>query len=341
MKTLIGSSPQFEGALARLRRAASVPRPVVIVGERGTGKELFAERLHYLSSRWEAPLVSLNCAAISETLMDAELFGFEKGAFTGATQRTLGRFERANGGSLFLDEIGTMSSRVQEKCLRAIEYGHIERLGGREAVEVDVRVIAATNEDLRQKVQQGEFRADLLDRLSFDVIKVPPLRDRVDDIEPLAEHFAVRISAELSRDLFPGFTREAINRLKAHAWPGNVRELKNVVERSVAYTPPDNKVEDILLDPFDAEARVEDDQALPPCEAEHRATPRPHDLRSTENASATATPAHLTFTDQVASFERELLQQALAANQYKLQETAVDLGLSYHQLRRLIKKHHI
>jgi psp operon transcriptional activator len=337
MKALIGSSFQLEAALEQLRRAASLPRPIVIVGERGSGKELFAERLHYLSSRWDGPLVNLNCAAISETLMDAELFGYEKGAFTGATQRTPGRFERANGGSLFLDEIGTMSPRVQEKCLRAIEYGHIERLGGRDSIEVDVRVIAATNDDLRRKVELGEFRADLLDRLTFDVIRVPPLRERQDDIEELAEYFALRLCSEIGRDFFPGFTAAAIRQLKSHHWPGNVRELKNVVERSVAYTTPDHKVEQILLDPFaqQSEARQKESQ-LDPLESTESAR---NDSQVT--AETLIADPELPFLGQIAAFERQLLQRSLTANRHKLQETAQQLQLSYHQLRRLIKKHRI
>ena len=337
MKTLIGSSPQLEAALERLRRAASIPRPIVIEGERGAGKELFAERLHYLSPRWEGPLVSLNCATISESLMDAELFGYEKGAFTGATQRTLGRFERANGGSLFLDEIGTMSARVQEKCLRAIEYGHIERLGGRDRIEVDVRVIAATNEDLRRKVELGEFRADLLDRLTFDVIRVPPLRERQEDIAVLAEHFALRICAEIGRDFFPGFTPAAIRQLQSHHWPGNVRELKNVVERSVAYATPDHQVEQILLDPFAQyfEARQEETKSNT---SESTESTRNHEQAAAEPLLADPDQP---FLGQVAAFERQLLQRSLTANRHKLQETAQQLQLSYHQLRRLIKKHRI
>ena len=337
MKTLIGSSPQLEAALERLRRAASIPRPIVIEGERGAGKELFAERLHYLSPRWEGPLVSLNCATISESLMDAELFGYEKGAFTGAAQRTLGRFERANGGSLFLDEIGTMSARVQEKCLRAIEYGHIERLGGRDRIEVDVRVIAATYDDLRRKVDLGEFRADLLDRLTFDVIRVPPLRERQDDIEELAEHFALRLCSEIGRDFFPGFTPAAIKQLESHRWPGNVRELKNVVERSVAYATPDNKVEQILLDPFTQHSEAR--------QAETKSSSS-EGTESTRNDKQAASEPFLAdpeqpFFEQVAAFERQLLQRSLTANRHKLQETAQQLQLSYHQLRRLIKKHRI
>ncbi len=176
--TPIGESPAFQDMLAHVSRLAPLERPVLVVGERGTGKELIASRLNYLSARWDRPFVKLNCAALAEALLDSELFGHEAGAFTGAVRRRLGRFELADGGTLLLDEIATASLAVQEKILRAIEYGAFERVGGNETRQVDVRVIAATNADLPALAAAGRFRPDLLDRLAFDVITLPPLRTR-------------------------------------------------------------------------------------------------------------------------------------------------------------------
>ncbi|HFB66696.1 MAG TPA: AAA family ATPase, partial [Aeromonadales bacterium] len=179
---LIGESPSFVSCLEHVSYAAPLNRPVLIVGERGTGKELIASRMHFLSTRWEQPYVKMNCAAINENLLENELFGHESGAFTGAQKRHEGRFEQADGGTLFLDELANSSLSVQEKLLRVIEYGEFERVGGSKTIKVDVRVIAATNEDLPQLAKKGNFRADLLDRLAFDVITLPPLRYRKEDI---------------------------------------------------------------------------------------------------------------------------------------------------------------
>ena len=184
---LIGEAPAWLAALEHVSRVAPLDRPILVIGERGTGKELIGERLHFLSRRWEGPFVKVNCAALSEELLDSELFGHERGAFTGATERRAGRFELANGGTIFLDEIATASSRVQEKLLRIIEYGEYQRLGGEKVLTTDVRVTAATNVDLPALVDEGKFRADLLDRLAFDVITLPPLRARGQDASLLAD----------------------------------------------------------------------------------------------------------------------------------------------------------
>ncbi|GLS27629.1 phage shock protein operon transcriptional activator [Marinibactrum halimedae] len=248
---MLGNSLLMNQALAHLSRAAPIDRPVLILGERGTGKELAAERLHFLSNRWGGPLVKVNCAALSDELLESELFGHEPGAFTGATRVHQGRFERANGGTLFLDELGTMSGRVQEKLLRLIEYGEFERLGGQKVLSVDVRVVAATNADLKAQAKKGRFREDLLDRLSFDVVHLPPLRLRSEDVVDLAQHFALKMCRELGWDYFPGFSDMAQTQLRHYDWPGNVRELKNVIERSLyrAETPLE-PIETIILDPF-------------------------------------------------------------------------------------------
>jgi psp operon transcriptional activator len=230
---LIGESPGFLAVLEHVSRIAPLDRPVLVIGERGTGKELIAARIHYLSARWDKPFVKLNCAALTESLLESELFGHEAGSFTGANKRRAGRFELAHHGSLFLDELASTSSRVQEKILRVIEYGEFERVGGTETLTTDVRLIGATNEDLPRLADEGKFRADLLDRLAFDVITLPPLRERREDILPLAEHFAVRMAGELGHELFPGFDETARQDLMEYPWPGNVRELKNVIERAV------------------------------------------------------------------------------------------------------------
>ena len=193
----IGQSSAFLDAVERASRAAPLNRPVLVVGERGTGKELIAERLHRLSSRWGGPLVTMNCAALPETLIEAELFGHEAGAFTGATRAREGRFEEADGGTLFLDELGTLSMAAQERLLRAVEYGEVTRIGSSRPIRVDVRIVGATNEDLPKMVDAEKFRADLLDRLCFEVITLPPLRVREGDVDVLSEYFGRRMAAEL------------------------------------------------------------------------------------------------------------------------------------------------
>jgi psp operon transcriptional activator len=207
---IIGSSECWHQVLQQVSQVAPLNRPILIIGERGTGKELIAERLHYLSMRWQQPYLQVNCAAMQENLLESELFGHEAGAFTGATRSRAGLFERADGGTLFLDELATASLAVQEKLLRIIEYGRFERVGGSKTLLVDVRVVAACNEDLPSLVAQGRFRGDLLDRLAFDVLNLPPLRYRKEDISELAEHFALRMCLELGYDYFSGFTSEAM-----------------------------------------------------------------------------------------------------------------------------------
>ncbi|MAG42420.1 MAG: AAA family ATPase, partial [Erythrobacteraceae bacterium] len=191
----IGQSGAFLDAVERASRAAPMRRPVLVIGERGTGKELIAERLHRLSTRWDEPLVTMNCAALPETLIEAELFGHEAGAFTGATRSRAGRFEEADKGTLFLDELGTLSMGAQERLLRAVEYGEVTRIGSSRPTRVDVRIVAATNEDLPRKAERGDFRADLLDRLSFEVITLPPLRVREGDVHVLTDYFGRRMAA--------------------------------------------------------------------------------------------------------------------------------------------------
>jgi len=322
---MIGNSITLTQALEEVSRLAPINRPVLIIGERGTGKELVAERLHFLSPRWDGPLLKVNCAAMAEQLLESELFGHEVGAFTGATRAHQGRFERADGGTLFLDELATMSSRLQEKLLRLVEYGEYERLGGHTTLQADVRVIGATNADLRELVERGEFRADLLDRLSFDVVHLPPLRHRLSDVPELAHHFAVQMCSEMGWELFPGFTEAAALILLQHPWPGNVRELKNTVERSVSrWGDPTTPVDDIVLDPFISPFAdwVE---------------PEP----VTSVAQLTESPQPVDFERAVKDYELKLLQQALQQQHHHQGRTAQALGLSYDQLRGLLKKHAI
>lgn len=320
---IIGESPAFLGMLEEVSRAAELNRPVLIVGERGTGKELIAERLHFLSARWDGPLVKLNCAAISESLLESELFGHEAGAFTDASRQRAGRFERADGGTLFLDELASTSLTVQEKILRVIEYGEFERLGSTSTLEVDVRLVGASNVDLPELAAQGRFRADLLDRLAFDVITLPPLRERREDILPLAEHFAMRITRELGRELFAGFTGTVTEAMLGHPWPGNVRELKNVVERAVYRTPdPEDPVDTIEFDPFASPWR--------PVSATAKSTRLPDPAREPIDLRA--------WLD---AQEKRLTEAALAASGGHQGKAAERLGLSYDQLRGILRKHGI
>jgi psp operon transcriptional activator len=328
--TPIGEAPAFMDMLAHISLAAPLSRPVLVIGERGTGKELVAGRLAYLSPRWDAPFIKLNCAALPDTLLDSELFGHEAGAFTGAQRRRPGRFELADRGTIFLDEIATASQAVQEKLLRIIEYGTFERVGGGEPIRVDVRVVAATNVHLPDLCAAGKFRPDLLDRLSFDVITVPPLRARPEDISVLADHFAHKMTSELGRDFFPGFTASALEKLQRHDWPGNVRELRNVVERSVyRMRDPEKRLSEIILDPFASAHRPAAALAVPQPAANGAAhTPEPPPATTNTN-----------FADATRAYEARLLRQALEACRYNQAEAARRLGLSYYQFRHHLRVH--
>jgi len=338
---VIGESGAFLDALERASRAAALDRPVLVIGERGTGKELVAERLHRLSPRWDQPLVVMNCAALPETLIEAELFGHEAGAFTGATKVRAGRFEEADGGTLFLDELGTLSMAAQDRLLRAVEYGEITRIGSSRPVRVDVRIVAATNEHLPDKVDRHQFRADLLDRLSFEVVTLPPLRARAGDVVVLADHFGRRMAAEIGRDRWHGFGPAALDQLTAHRWPGNVRELRNVVERAVYRWEAGGAVDRIEIDPFASPYRP---QGQAPAAAAAPASPpsaeptRPDPGEGEEPVIACETgPSD--FKSRVARFERELLARSLAENRFNQRTTAEALGLSYDQLRHALRRH--
>ncbi len=334
---LLGESPAFLRILEEVSQVAPLEKPVLIVGERGTGKELIAARLHFLSNRWEGEYVKMNCAAISDSLLETELFGHEAGAFTGATKTHKGRFERAHGGTLFLDELATTSALVQEKLLRVIEYGEFERVGGNRTLYCDVRLVAATNEDLPALAADGKFRHDLLDRLAFDVITLPPLREREDDILLLAEHFAVSMAQELGHELFPGFSPEARETLKAYRWPGNVRELKNVVERAVYRHDEDTPVEDIVFDPFASPFRPAEAASSTDNGTEDPARGGDHPARTTAAPAAEAFPIDL--KQSVQRYEVELIEQALVAAKHNQRKAAELLQVTYHQLRGYLKKY--
>jgi len=229
---VIGASPNFRRMMTLVEQVADSSATVLIVGESGTGKELVARAIHEGSPRRTGPFVAVNCAALPETLLESELFGYERGAFTGASGRKDGRFELADGGTLFLDEIADLSLVTQPKILRVLQEGELERLGGTKTIRVDVRIVAATNQDVAQMVREKKFREDLYYRLNVITVVVPPLRDRRGDVRLLAQHFLRIYAAKNSRKL-DGFTDEAMERLEAYAWPGNVRELENVIERAV------------------------------------------------------------------------------------------------------------
>ena len=318
LDNLLGEANSFIEVLEQVSRLAKLNKPALVIGERGTGKELIAHRLHYLSERWQGPFISLNCAALNENLLDSELFGHEAGAFTGAQKRHLGRFERADGGTLFLDELATAPMLVQEKLLRVIEYGQLERVGGSQPLRVDVRLVCATHADLPALAAAGQFRADLLDRLAFDVVQLPPLRARQQDIMLLADHFAILMCRELHLPLFPGFTPRAQAALLGYHWPGNVRELKNVVERSMyRHGTSEEPLDEIILNPFSPHA-----SPVEPVAAPASLPALPLDLRQWQHQQ-----------------EHDLLQQALAQARYNQRRAAGLLGLTYHQLRGILKKH--
>jgi len=360
---LLGQSNNFLDVLEKISQIAPLSKPVLIIGERGTGKELVAARLHYLSKRWQQNYLKLNCAALNENLLETELFGYDSGAFTGANKRHEGRFERADNGTLFLDEIANTSGLIQEKLLRVVEYGEFERVGGSRCITTDVRLVAATNEDLPTLAESGQFRADLLDRLAFDVITLPPLRERLEDILMLAEHFAINMTRELEFELFSGFTEKAKRAMLEYHWPGNIRELKNVIERSVyRCNNPHLPINDLVIDPFESPYRpnkrssqqikalnnvhiVQNEIAAEPMSNIHKV----QDISNTK-AELSTTSAFATFTNTCfpkslktlsQHYEIELIKSALAHCQYNQKKTAQALELTYHQLRGYLKKYNL
>lgn len=310
---IIGESEVVKRAVAETQRVAQTEATVLLLGESGTGKELFARAVHHLSPRRDKPFVAINCAAIPETLIENELFGHERGAFTGASDRRQGKFELATGGTVFLDEIGELPLGVQGKLLRAIEEKMIDRIGGRAPVAVDVRIVAATNKDLKTAVDNGQFRGDLFFRLAVFPIEVPPLRDRGDDVTLLARHFAAEIGREL-RGREAQLSDEAAAALKRHRWPGNVRELENAIERACILS------DTLKLEPADL--------GLGPAANDDADTLQQLDLSGT-----LSDVAHRVLR----LAERRKIQSALAANDGNKSKTAEDLGVSYKTLLNKMK----
>ena len=340
---LVGQSSSFLDAVERASRAAPLDRPVLVIGERGTGKELIAERLHHLSSRWDGPLVTMNCAALPETLIEAELFGHEAGAFTGATKARTGRFEEADGGTLFLDELATLSQAAQERLLRVVEYGEVTRIGASRPMRVDVRIVAATNEDLPRLADAHRFRADLLDRLSFEVVTLPPLRHRSSDIPILADHFARRMALELEWDSWPGFSSRGLDRLLSYSWPGNVRELRNVVERAVyRWENPREPVDSIQFDPFESPWRPQGSEPRAVQSAPAAASEAPVPAETMQIVQSDYDPGSCAdFRLAVAEYEKAILAAALERCRWNQRAAASALSLSYDQLRHALKRHQL
>ncbi|MEZ4423805.1 MAG: sigma-54 dependent transcriptional regulator [Gemmatimonadota bacterium] len=314
---LVGTSPALVEVRRRVERVAATDARVLITGESGTGKELVAAAIHGLSARREGPFVRVNSAALPDGLVESEMFGHEKGSFTGATERRLGRFELASGGTLFLDEVGDLGAEAQAKLLRALESGVIERVGGTTKIAVDVRVLAATNRDLARRVEEGAFREDLLFRLEVVPIHLPPLRDRREDIEPLLQHAVQRLRTRQGIRT-PRFEADAVAVLRAHAWPGNVRELFNVVERLAILHgehPIDREAAETVL-------------------ATGRRT-RP----ATPSASPPALAGPRSLREQLDAYERTLLQDALDRAGGNMAEAArllrTDRANLYRRLTRL------
>ena len=344
----IGQSQAYLAILDRVSDSAVLERPVLLVGERGTGKELIAKRLHFLSPRWEKVFITVNCAAFTDERLDEELFGQ---SFLDGREDTNGKFYHADEGTIFLDNIDAVSPRLQEKLMGAVEYGRYEASGEHAEQEVDVRVISASAVDLPAAVSKGTFRVDLLDRLAFEVITLPPLRARRDDILPLSDHFGRKIAAELGAERFPGFTAEASEALLARVWRGNVRELKAVIERNTAKAwLADENLSDpiggsaggpLQFDPFEDPYRLREDVRS------DENTGSPELRRSIEANSPEPLkpenrpppPQTNDFQSRVMTFERKLIDEAMHISGNHQGKAAQHLQLTYHQFRGLMRKH--
>jgi DNA-binding NtrC family response regulator len=300
---LVGESPQLRDLLERLDRVAVIPRPVLIVGERGTGKELVARAIHALTGRGDRPFIAVNCAAFPETLLESELFGHERGAFTGADRLVQGRFEQANGGTLFLDEISRMPTSFQQKILRVVEYGTFTRIGGSHEIRSNARILAASNADLQVSIREGTFLPDLYDRLAFEIVRVPPLRERQGDIRVLARYFLDEFLKEIPALGGKTWDELALAALERYPFPGNVRELKTIVER-----------------------------------AAYRDTTREINLEDLALPEVTASQGG-TFRERVEAYERQLIRDALSASGGNQADAARRLGLAYHRFRYYAHKY--
>ncbi len=313
---VIGSSQAMQKVLKIVKRVAPLRSTVLLTGESGTGKEVIARAIHYNSPRRDQPLVALNCAAIPQNLLEAELFGHERGAFTDAHARKIGHFERAHGGTIFLDEIGDMPPSTQATLLRILERGEFTRVGGEEVIEVDVRVVAATNRDLDKSMEDGSFRSDLYFRLNVVALPLPPLRERREDLPLLIRHFLEKKSREAGLPL-RNFTQAALDRMLAYRWPGNVRELENAIERALALSDRD------ALDIDDLPTKV---VAAPDLAAS------PLTLPVGNEGTSAGSQAH-SMSDQVDALERQLIVTALHRADYNQTRAAEDLGTT----RRILK----
>jgi two-component system NtrC family response regulator len=299
---MLGTSPQIQEVFSAIRKVATTHVPVLIVGESGTGKELAARAIHRQSSRRNGPFEAINCSAIPETLLESELFGHEKGAFTGAHIQRKGRIEAAQGGTLFLDEIGDLSLSLQVKLLRFLQEHEIERVGGREKIYVDGRVISATNTDLKERMAEGRFREDLYYRIGVVTISMPRLRSRIGDIQPLAKAFLQKYSVENGKKI-SGFSQQALHALEAYEWPGNIRELENRIKRAVVMAEgPRVRPEDLEL-------------PIPPGNYEGR-----------------------TLKDARELLERNLIQRALSRNRGNITQVAAELGISRPTLYEMMER---
>ena len=296
---IVGDSPQTKELIQRIERVAQVPRPMLIVGERGTGKELVARAIHEASGPAQRSMIVVNCAAFTDALLESELFGHEKGAFTGAQETSRGKFELADGGTLFLDEIGNMSLSFQQKILRVVEYGAFTRVGGAVELKTTAHIVAATNTDLEERMQSGEFLPDLYDRLSFEILRVPPLRERPEDIEPLSLYFLSQFQREIPAFKAKQLSRSALRVLRPYHFPGNVRELKNIIERA-AYRDTTSEI-------------------------------TPEDIGLLSDASVDIPGG--TFDERVETFRKRLIHEALDQSGGNQAAAARLLGLSYHQFR--------
>lgn len=310
--TILGASPALKELLAFVETVAPTEATVLITGESGTGKELIARALHAASSRADKPLVTVNCAALAENLLESELFGHEKGSFTGADKRREGRFVQANGGTLFLDEIGEMPLSVQAKLLRALQEGEVQRVGSDTPINVDVRVLAATNRDLGEEAREKRFREDLYFRLNVISIEAPPLRDRDDDIPLLAAHFLEKFSAR-NKKTIKGFAPRAMDALRRYHWPGNVRELENAIERASILCRGDLICE----------------ENLPPCVA--RAPERPVKTESEDALDLAGMPLELV--------EKQAIESTLRQTGDNKSEAARRLGITRATLHNKLKKY--
>lgn len=310
---LIAQSAKMKELLKTVDKIASSNASVLIEGESGTGKELIARRIHDLSPRKQYPFIAVHCAALTDTLLSSELFGHEKGAFTGATDRKKGRFERAHDGSLFLDEIGEITQDTQVKLLRVLQEGEFERVGGTKTIKVDVRLIAATNKTLLSEVQQQRFREDLYYRINVIYLKVPPLRERKDDIAPLVEAFIRQYAAANAKQV-RGIEKNALDALVEYNWPGNIRELKNIVERMIVLSSGDR----LTLEQI------------------------PDDIRQGRSGASAASPGPaFQGMTRISDAEKEMIRSALLANRGNKSLAAEKLGISRRTLYRKLEEYRL